>query len=547
MISTNGHPKRPDGGSSNEILDVLIVGAGFSGLYLLHELRRSGFSVQVVEAGSGLGGVWHRNRYPGVRVDSDYPVYAFSAPELWENWSWTERFPGGKELRGYFAHLDRIWDLARDVRFNTRISAARFDNASHEWRIGTVDGDILRARFLALGAGFASKPYIPRIPGMEDFKGLCIHSTAWPQGGVDVVKDKKVIVIGTGATGVQIVQEAAKVATSLTVMQRTPDLAIPMQQQRYTTEQQTRDKSWYSEYYARIRKNSCAFDFDFIPENAIDVDPAERKKTFERLWNAGGFPFWIGNYQDVLKNEQSNRMAYDFWRERVRERLRKPKMREILAPTEPLHPFGTKRVSLEQDYFDVFNFDHVDVVNLRESPITHIAPNGVATKDKLYAADIIALATGFDSWTGGLTSIDIRGPEGRSIGEHWATGVQTYLGLTSSGFPNMFIMYGPQTPGVFTNGPTIIELQGDWITTLLKSLREHGHTRIEATPQAETDWSALIESLAAQTLLPRADSWYIGANIPGKPRKYLVYPNGQIEYMHHCNQALDSFRGFRVQ
>ena len=530
----------------DERYDVVVVGAGFAGLYQLHRLRDLGLSVVLLEAGSGLGGIWHWNAYPGARVDSHVPMYEFSDEALWRDWYWDERFPGRDELLRYFEHVDDRWDLSRDIRFETRVQGATWDEQARTWLIATDAGDELRTRFFVLCTGFAAKAHVPDFPGLAEFTGTCHHTAHWPQRGIDT-KGLHVGVIGTGASGVQVVQEAAKVAASVTVFQRTPILALAMQQRRLTREEQDRDKEHYPERFQRRTETNSSFDYEERHESALEVSDEQRRARFETLWQAGGFSFWAGGYTDILVDERANRFAYDFWREKVVARIHDPDVAAVLAPAEPPHPFGVKRPSLEQDYYDVFNQDNVTLVDLRSTPIDRVTPRGVRTTAAEHELDVLVLATGFDAVTGGLTSIDIRGTTGHGLKEHWEQGVRTHLGVASAGFPNLLYLYGPQSPSGFCNGPTCAEVQGDWIVELLAHLVDEGITRIEATPDAEEAWRAQVHEIASMTLFPRAESWYMGANIPGKPREMLNWPGGLQLYRAACAEsAAAGYRGFTL-
>ncbi|MGY6500505.1 MAG: flavin-containing monooxygenase [Acidimicrobiales bacterium] len=526
--------------------DVVIVGAGFAGLYQLHHLRRLGLRVTLLEAGTGLGGIWYWNCYPGARVDSHVPLYEYSDPALWQDWYWDERFPDWQALRRYFEHVDDVWGLRDDIRFETRVTAGAWDEAQRYWELRTDAGDALRTRFVVLCTGFAAKAYVPDIPGLDTFGGDWSHTAHWPQGGVDLT-GRRVAVIGTGASGVQVVQEAARVAEHVTVFQRTPIMALAMQQRRLSREDQDQAKAEYPAIFERRTRTNSGFAYPERGVNTFEVSEQERTETYEALWNEGGFAFWAGGFSDLLLNEEANRTAYDFWRSKVHERVHDPAVAEVLAPAEPPHPFGVKRPSLEQWYYDAFNQDNVELVDLRRSPIESIAPTGVRTTAGEHPCDLLVMATGFDAVTGGLVSIDLRGRNGESLGDHWAGGVRTHLGLSSHGFPNLLFLYGPQSPSGFCNGPTCAEVQGDWVVELLAHVRDTGTTRIEATAEAEKEWRTMVHSIADMTLFPRADSWYMGANIPGKPREMLNWPGGLQLYLASCREsAADGYRGFAL-
>ncbi len=533
-------------GPDVEQLDALVIGAGFHGLYQLFRLRERGFKVRVLEAGADLGGIWYWNCYPGARVDSHVPNYEYSLEAVWRDWNWTERFPAWDELRRYFHHVDAKLDLSRDVRLNTRVSGARFDPHSNTWLVESDDGRRIRARYLVACTGFASKAYVPDFPGLDRFAGPCHHTAHWPQQGLDL-SGKRVGVIGTGASGVQVIQEAGRQAAQLTVFQRTPMLALPMEQRRLDAATQQRMKASYPDLFRQRATTQSSFcDVVSDPRPAMAVPAAERQAMFEAAWARGGFHFWAGTFSDILSDPAANRVAYEFWRDKTRARIRNPATADLLAPMEPPHPFGTKRPSLEQGYYEVFNQRNVTLVDVRAEPIEEITAEGVRTARGHHALDVLVLATGFDASTGGLTRIDLRDTDGRSLESVWRHGVRTQLGLAVPGFPNLLLLYGPQSPTAFCNGPTCAELQGDWVVDCLCHLRDHALSRIEATPAAAEAWNRHMEEVAARSLLPLADSWYMGANIPGKPRQLLHHPGVQ-EYLSHCRQsAANGYEGFAL-
>ena len=533
-------------GKAVEELDVLVVGAGFAGLYLLDRLRRLGMTVEVFEAGDGLGGVWYWNCYPGARVDSPGPIYQYSRDDVWRKWQFSELYPSWQELRDYFRYVDQRLGLSRDIRFNKRVTAAQFDPAHNHWIVRSSDGSVARARYLVLCTGLSAKPYIPDLPGLNDFAGERHHTALWPQHGLDM-HGKRVGVIGTGASGVQLAQEAAGAAAHLTVFQRTPNLALPMRQRKLDDNTIRRMKEKYPEMFDRRTKTFAGFDYDILAKSALEVSDDERQATFERLWEIGGFAFWIGSFNDILLNEDANRAAYKFWRDKTRARINDRAVAEILAPTEPLHPFGVKRPSLEQNFYEIFNQPNVNLVDLRTTPIERVTRSGINTSAGEHDLDVLVLATGFDAVTGGLTSIDIRGTQGETLRDKWSKGVRAHLGMAVAGFPNLIFVYGPQSPNGFCNGPTCAEVQGDWIARLLDHLRQHNYTRVEATVPAEEAWRAQVLALADATLFPRADSWYFGANIPGKLREMLAFTGGLPAYIAKCNESAErGYDGFAI-
>ncbi len=530
---------------TDKVLDALIIGAGFNGIYQLHRLRELGFRVRILDAAADLGGVWYWNCYPGARVDSHVPNYEFSIEAVWQDWNWTEKFPGWDELRRYFTHVDEKLGLSPDIEFNSRVTRAEFDQSRNEWLVGCDDGRIFRTRFLIPCTGFAAKSYTPDFKGLDSFSGPCYHTAHWPQQGYDMT-GQRVGVIGTGASGVQVIQEAANIAAELTVFQRTPILALAMQQQQLDVATQTVLKQDYPENFRKRRTaGSSFFDIEADKRSALAVTEEEREAIFEAAWQKGGFHFWAGTFSDILTNADSNQLAYAFWREKTRMRITNPATADILAPRLAPHPFGTKRPSLEQWYYEVFNQDNVSLIDLRQDPIVQITEHGIHTGSTQIDLDLLVLATGFDAGTGGLTQIDIQGTTGKSLKETWADGVDTHLGIAVPGFPNMLMLYGPQSPTAFCNGPTCAEIQGEWVVECLQYLRRRQLQRIETTEDQARHWTRHVQEVADGTLLPLADSWYMGANIPGKHRQLLNYPGVQ-SYMEQCRLcALNDYEGFR--
>ncbi|KAG6875201.1 hypothetical protein C0993_010385, partial [Termitomyces sp. T159_Od127] len=513
-------------------LDVLVIGAGFNGVYQLHKLRKAGFLVKVFEAGSGLGGVWYWNRYPGARVDTEFSDYQFSLKELWEDWNWTERFPGRQELINYFSYIDRKLDLNRDISFNTRVTSASFDSTTNRWSVFTNVGITVNPRFLVLCTGFASKPLFPNILGLDTFQGTVHHTSSWPQVGHDMT-GKRVGVLGTGASGVQVIQEAAPIAGHLTVFQRTPNLALPMNQRRISVATQTRMKEdMYPILFKRRQQTFTGFHYDYLPLGRFyDMSPEERYIFLDDVWKKGGFHYWLGSFGDLFFDQKVNDEVYAFWRKKVLERVRNPAMQRKLAPEKPPHPFGVKRVSLEQCYYEVFNQPNVALIDINENPIVEITQKGVKTQDGVvHDLDVLVLATGFDAVTGSISQIDITGMDGISIGDKWKKGPSTYLGMTVSGYPNMFFPYGLHGPTALCNGPTCAvrpsidtlfresnnnssqEIQGDWIVDCLTYLRRHNYTRIDAKREASEAWVQRVADIFSKGLFDGTKSWYTGAN-----------------------------------
>lgn len=530
-----------------QVLDALVVGAGFNGLYQLEQLRARGFDVKLWEEAPGLGGVWYWNCYPGARVDSPGRMYQYSRPELWMGWDFDEAYPGWEALREYFEYVDGKLDLSRDITFDARVTRAEFDEPSRMWTVASADGNVVRTRFLIMCTGFAAKPLMPDIEGLESFAGECHHTARWPQEGVDLT-NKRVAVIGTGASGVQVIQEASKVAKHLTVFQRTPNTAIPMRQRTLSEEEKRELKAELAERMARRPHTFGGADFDFLPQAGQELTFEERQAQLEVQWEIGGFHFWLGTFPDVIADPDINREVYEFWRDRTRARIDDPAIAETLAPTVQPHPFGVVRPSLEQWYFEVFNQDNVTLVDLKQTPIERLTERGAVTAAGEHEFDVLVLATGFDAVTGGLTSIDIRGTTPQTLGEKWADGVSAHLGVATSGFPNLLFLYGPQSPGAFCNGPSCAEIQGDVIVDLLSDLKEQGLTRVEATPEADETWRALVLGIADQTLFRLATSgWYVGANVPGKKVELLQFAGGLPMYLEQWRTcAAADYAGFAI-
>lgn len=487
------------------VLDALIVGAGFGGVYQLKHLREHGYNVKLVDSASDYGGVWYWNRYPGARVDSDIPLYEFSDPRLWKEWLWKQRFPGSKELRDYFSFVSDKWDLRKDTDFNTFISKATFDEQTSVWHIMSSTGKEYMARYFLLNTGFAAKRHIPDWKGIDKFRGTWVHPSYWPKEEPDL-RGKKVALIGTGSTGVQIAQELSQVAGEFVLFQRTPNTALPMRQVNYEGEDQEIPKDKYSDVFAARRNSFGGFNFNFIPRSTFEDSPEKRKEVFEELWNHGDFHFWLANYQDMLFSEEANKEAYNFWKAKVRARIQDPRAREILAPETQPHWFGCKRVSLENGFYEIFNQPNVSLVDVNRTPIVEVTERGIKSTEKEWEFDYVVCATGFDAITGGLLQIDIQGKAGQRLNSKWKNGTKTYLGMAVAGFPNMFFTYGPQAPTAFCNGPTCAEYQSDFVIAVMNHMRKLGLRRIEAGVEAENQWCEDIHRLADSSLVPKTDS-----------------------------------------
>ena len=516
--------------------DAIIIGAGISGTYQLHLLRELGLSVRVYETGSDVGGTWYWNRYPGARFDSESYSYGYSfSEELLQEWEWSEHFAAQPETLRYCNYVADKFDVRRDMQFNTRIAAAVYDEAERGWSIETDQGERARARFLITAVGVLSAPYIPDFDGLASFKGDSWHTSLWPHEPVDF-SGKRVGVIGTGATAVQLIPEVAKNVGHLTVFQRTANYCVPAGNGPIDPETQAEIKASYPEIFKRCRETFGAFIHDFDTRSALDVSPEERQAIYEELWPQPGFGMWLGNFHDIMTNNDANDTVAEFVRNKIRERVKDPVVAEMLAPKD--HAFGTKRVPLEHSYYEVYNQDNVLLVDIRESPIERITPLGVKTKDAEFEFDVIIYATGFDAITGALNRIDIRGEGGLALKDKWADGPRTYLGLQSAGFPNLFTVAGPHNGGTFCNVPRCLEQNVEWVTEYIRYMREHDFACIAATPEAEDAWTQHVYEIVEGTLIPQTNSWFMGANVPGKKRSFLMYAGGSPLYRQKCEEVV---------
>ncbi|MEQ3549538.1 NAD(P)/FAD-dependent oxidoreductase [Pseudonocardia nematodicida] len=525
--------------------DAVVVGAGFSGLYMLHRLRDTlGMSAVVFEAGDDVGGTWYWNRYPGARCDSESYFYSFSdrlSEDLLQEWTWSERFAAQPEILRYLSHVADRYDLRRDIRFGTRVVAAEYGDGDGTWTVTTDAGDRVTATYLITAVGCLSTTNLPEFPGRESFRGESFHTGLWPHDGVDFT-GKRVAVIGTGATAVQVVPEIAEQAEHLYVLQRTANYDIAGGNRPMDDEDGRRIKENYTEIWATTRETGFGFPYHTQNRSALSVSDAERRQIFTEAWETGGFRLGT-TFNDLLLDEKANETAAEFLRERIRERVTDPAVAELLSPRD--HPFFTKRPPLENGYYDTFNRENVTLVDVRTVPISEITPTGVRTADAEYEVDAIVYATGFDAMTGTLFTLGIRGRDGRDLRDKWADGPRSYLGVATHGFPNLFMITGPQSPSVLSNMPVSIEQHVDWITDCLRDQRAHGLDTIEALPDAEDDWVDHHDEVTAATLLPRANSWWVGANIPGKPRSLYPYVGGVGTYRLICDAVANrDYDGF---
>lgn len=526
--------------------DAIIIGAGFAGLYQLHVLREKlGLSVCVIEAGGGVGGTWYWNRYPGARCDSESYYYSYSfSKELEQEWEWTERYPQQPEIMRYLNHVADRFDLRRDIQLDTRMTGAQFDADANCWSISTAGGERFAAKFLITGVGCLSTANIPDIKGSESFAGQAFHTGQWPHEGVNFT-GKRVGLIGTGSTGIQAAPVIAETAAQLVVFQRTPNYSVPARNAPMDAASQQKIKAGYADIRRMSRQSTNGHPFDVSKTSALDVSPEEREARFEAAWERGGLRF-RGTFSDILTNTDANATASDFIRSKIRSIVKDPVVAARLTPLD--HPFATKRPPIDTNYFETFNRDNVLLVDVKAAAIQEITPTGVTTSDAIYDLDIIVFATGFDAMTGPLLALNIVGVDGQNLKDSWAAGPRTYLGLQTVGFPNLFTITGPGSPSVLTNMPTAIEQHADWIANCIAHMREHDISRIEATPEATDKWVEHVNEAANATLLPMASSsWYLGANVPGKPRVFMPYAGGFAKYTSMCEHiAADNYAGFRL-
>ncbi len=522
-------------------LDAVIVGAGFGGMYMLHRLRGAGFSARVIEAGKGVGGTWYWNRYPGARCDVESVQYSYQfSRELEQEWEWTERYATQPEILKYANHVADRFDLRRDMQFETRVTRATFDEANSVWIVETDKGDRLVARFVIAAMGCLSSPNTPKIPGLADFKGATYHTGNWPHEGVDFT-GKTVGVVGTGSSAIQSIPLIARQAKHLTVFQRTANYTIPAHNQPLDPAYVREVKASYPVMRARAKTLPAGIDLKINMASAIDTPDEERTRLFQERWEYGGFGF-MATFSDLLLDERSNRTAADFVRARIRETVKDPKTAELLSPKNII---GCKRLCVDTGYWETFNRPNVTLVDVSEQPIERITADGLVVKGQAYKFDNLVLATGFDAMTGALLKVDIRGRGGVSLRDKWSEGPKTYLGLTIAGFPNFFTVTGPGSPSVLTNMLPSIEMHVEWIAECLEALRARGGTVIEPTGQAEDDWVGHVGSVAGLTLRSTCSSWYVGANIPGKPRVFMPYIGGLPAYIERCDAIVQNdYEGF---
>jgi len=533
-------------GDTAEELDVVIIGAGFAGLYALYRMRDVlGLEARVYETADGVGGTWYWNRYPGARCDSESFYYSYSfSEELEQEWEWSGKYPEQPEILDYLNHVADRFGLRRDIRLGTRIAEAAFDEGSGRWQVMTETGERVSAQFVLTAVGCLSAANLPDIPGIQDFEGDWYHTGEWPTEDVDF-KGKRVGLIGTGSTGIQATPRIAAVAEHLTVFQRTPNFTVPARNIPFAAEAQAWIKANYAEIRKRTRESHAGFPYTPSERSALEVSDEERQEIYEQLWSEGGFKFMWGSFGDILLDKKANHTAAEFIRSKIREMVDDQETAELLCPTD--HPYGSKRPPIDTDYYVTFNRDNVSLVDIKSDPIVEITSKGLRTGKAEYEFDTLVFATGFDAMTGSLLRIDIRGAGGLSLQEKWSEGPKTFLGLQIAGFPNLFTITGPGSPSVLVNMPVAIEYHVDWISDCIVHMKEQGKTRIEALPEAEEAWVEHANEVAKETLFYEAKSWYVGANIPGKTQIFMPYAGGHPLYKERCQEVVESgYEGFRM-
>jgi cyclohexanone monooxygenase len=538
-------PKDHATGSGIRELDALVVGGGFSGIYMLHLLRAQGLTVQLVEAGSSVGGTWYWNRYPGARCDSESLQYSYSfSDELARGWHWSSRYAGQPEIQRYLEHVTDRFDLRRDMRFDTRVTSARFDESASRWLVETDRSDRFHVRFCVMASGCISQPQDPDFPGLDDFEGRWYHTGRWPHEGVDFAGER-VAVIGTGSTGIQLIPTVAAQAEHLTVFQRTPNYAIPAWDGPLDPELERGILAEYASFRQRAKETSTGLVYEVSEQSALELTPEERERELERRWQIGGFVFLFA-FCDILTSEEANEHVAEFARRKIRSRVHDPAVAELLCPRD--HPFGTKRLCVDSDYYETYNRGNVTLVDLRATPMVEFTASGLRTTATEYPLDAVVFAIGFDNMTGALFAIDIRGRGGRALREKWAAGPRAYLGLASEGFPNLFTITGPGSPSVLSNMVTSIEQHVEWVADCIAHLVERGIETIEPERDAEDVWLEHVREVVEPTLLTRANSWYMGANVPGKPRVFTPYCGGVGRYRRTCDEvAAQGYAGFMLR
>ena len=529
----------------NVDVDVVVVGAGFSGLYLLYRLRKAGFSTRVFERGGDVGGTWYWNRYPGARCDVESLQYSYSFDEqLQQDWHWPEKFSAQPDILAYANHVADRFNLKKDIEFNVEVKASRFDENLKTWKITTNTGEEIDAQYFIMATGCISTTQMPNIKGLSDYVGNTFHTGNWPHEEVDF-SGQSIAVIGTGSSGIQSIPVLAKQAKKLTVFQRTPNYSIPSQNEPMTKKYERSWKDVYSERRKEMRYSAHGSLKDLNDVPALSVDEDQRQELYTKRWAIGGTGF-LGSFNDLLTNADANYTAAEYVRQQIKRVVKDKETAEILCPRS--YPIGTKRICIDTGYFETYNRENVKLVDISKKPIQRLVADGIIVDDQLYAFDSIIFATGFDAMTGSIFNVDIKGRDGLALKEKWNAGPKTYLGLMSASFPNLFMITGPGSPSVKSNMIMSIEQHVDLVIETLLSMRRKGLSVVEPELEAENKWVDHVQEVAKKTLFPQANSWYMGANIPGKPRLFMPYIGGVGAYREICEEIVaNNYRGFKFE
>lgn len=529
----------------NVDVDVVVVGAGFSGLYLLYRLRKAGFSTRVFERGGDVGGTWYWNRYPGARCDVESLQYSYSFDEqLQQDWHWPEKFSAQPDILAYANHVADRFNLKKDIEFNVEVKASRFDENLKTWKITTNTGEEIDAQYFIMATGCISTTQIPNIKGLSDYVGNTFHTGDWPHEEVDF-SGQSIAVIGTGSSGIQSIPVLAKQAKKLTVFQRTPNYSIPSQNEPMTKKYERSWKDVYSERRKEMRYSAHGSLKDLNDVPALSVDEDQRQELYTKRWAIGGTGF-LGSFNDLLTNADANYTAAEYVRQQIKRVVKDKETAEILCPRS--YPIGTKRICIDTGYFETYNRENVKLVDISKKPIQRLVTDGIIVDDQLYPFDSIIFATGFDAMTGSIFNVDIKGRGGLALKEKWNAGPKTYLGLMSASFPNLFMITGPGSPSVKSNMIMSIEQHVDLVIETLLSMRRKGLSVVEPELEAENKWVDHVQEVANKTLFPQANSWYMGANIPGKPRLFMPYIGGVGAYREICEEIVaNNYRGFKFE
>jgi cyclohexanone monooxygenase len=526
----------------NADYDAIVVGAGFGGMYALYRLREAGVSVRVLERGTGVGGTWYWNRYPGARVDSPSMQYSLSfSSEMEQEWEWSEDYSPQADLETYANHVADRFDMRKDIQFNSSVNKVTYDESSKRWLVETAQGDAFSAKYFIAASGCLSDTNVPDFKGIDTFEGQWYHTSRWPKEGVDLT-GKRVGIIGTGSTGIQAIPYLAEQSEHLTVFQRTPNYSLPSNNKPMDREYEKDWKSKYPEMRQAARETPVGVVVPLYPDRSVfDVSEEERNAVFESAW--GQYIALLSTFNDIATNPEANEIVAEFVRNKIRSIVKDPEVAELLAPKD--YPIGTKRICIDSGYFETYNRDNIKLVNVKDAPIVEITPKGVRTTEAEYEFDVIVFATGFDAMTGTLFGMNITGKDNTRLDKKWEAGPRAYLGIVSAGFPNLFMITGPGSPSVLSNMTTSIEQHVDFAVAAIKHLRENNLDSMDASVEAEDGWLDHVAEVASHTLYPRANSWYMGANIPGKPRVFMPYIGGVGNYRIKCDEVVaNNYEGF---